>query len=147
MTLMTGGCQCGRIRYEAEIASDEAYLCHCKMCRRATGAAAAAFVNLPRRDLRWFAEPNWYQSSPIARRPFCADCGTPLGFAFLEGGENIDLMLGSFDDPTRFKPVSNSASESILPAWQDTSHLPGERTDENPNVADRWMSTLGKLPD
>jgi hypothetical protein len=147
MTLMTGGCQCGRVRYEAEITSDEAYLCHCRMCRRATGGAAAGFVNLPRRDLRWLAEPRWYRSSPIAHRPFCADCGTPLGFAFLEGDENIDLLLGSFDDPTRFKPVSNSSTESILPAWQDTAHLPGSRTEENSNVADRWMKALGKLPD
>ena len=38
---MTGGCQCGRVRYAAEIDSDEAYLCHCRMCQRATGALPA----------------------------------------------------------------------------------------------------------
>jgi hypothetical protein len=29
---MTGGCLCGRVRYSVEIASDEAYWCHCRMC-------------------------------------------------------------------------------------------------------------------
>ncbi len=145
--IMTGGCQCGRIRYRAEIASDEAYLCHCKMCRRATGGASIAFVNVPQDKLVWESEPDWYASSPIARRPFCSACGTPLGFAFLEGGKNIDITLGSFDDPSRFVPKHNYASESILPAWQDTAHLPGIRSEDNPSVVDRWMKSVGKLPD
>ncbi|MFW2830260.1 GFA family protein [Sphingomonas sp. ID0503] len=144
---MTGGCQCGRVRYTARIESDEAYLCHCKMCRRATGGASTAFVNVPVDALRWEAEPDWYRSSPIAHRPFCATCGTPLGFAFLEGGENIDITLGSFDDPSRFRPTRNYASESILPAWQDTAHLPATRSDENASVTERWMKTVGKVPD
>jgi hypothetical protein len=144
---MTGGCQCGRVRYSAEVTSDDAYLCHCTMCRRATGGASIAFVNLPITAVTWDSEPDWYRSSPIAERPFCAGCGTPLGFRFVEDATNIDLTLGSFDDPARFRPAHNYASESILPAWQDTSHLPGLRSDENPSVVDRWMKHVGKLPD
>jgi len=142
-----GGCQCGRVRYTAAIAVPDAYLCHCTMCRRATGGAFAAFVNVPLSALTWHAEPDWYRSSPIARRPFCAACGTPLGFAFLENATAIDLTLGSFDDPSGFVPVRNYASESVLPAWQDSSHLPTMRSDENSNVVQRWMDKVGKLPD
>lgn len=147
MTTMTGGCQCGRVRYVAEIESDDAYLCHCRMCRRATGGASIAFVNVPLERVRWESEPDWYRSSPIAQRPFCSHCGTPLGFAFLEGGTNIDLTLGSFDDPSRFVPRHNYASESILPAWQDTSHLPGIATADNLNVVARWEKAIGHVPD
>jgi hypothetical protein len=144
---MTGGCQCRRVRYSAEVASDDAYLCHCKMCRHATGGAAIAFVNLPVEAVRWESEPDWYRSSAIAERPFCAACGTPLGFHFVEDAKNIDITLGSFDDPSSFRPVHNYATESMLPAWQDVSHLPGIRSDENAAVVDRWMKTVGKLPD
>ena len=28
---MSGGCACGRIRFEAEVEGDEAYLGHCRM--------------------------------------------------------------------------------------------------------------------
>lgn len=147
MTVMTGGCQCGRVRYTAEIESDDAYLCHCKMCRRATGGASIAFVNVPQDKLRWESEPDWYRSSPIAHRPFCSNCGTPLGFSFLEEAKNIDLTLGSFDDPTRFRPVHNYATESLLPAWLDASHLPGMRTEENANVVERWKKATGHVPD
>jgi hypothetical protein len=146
MAAMSGGCQCGRVRYVAEIDSDDAYLCHCTMCRRATGGASIAFVSVPVAGLRWECEPDWYQSSPIARRPFCSACGTPFGFAFLEDGENIDITLGSFDDPSRFVPRHNYASESILPAWQDTSHLPGMKTAENANVVARWEKAVGHAP-
>jgi len=147
MTAMTGGCQCGRVRYTAEIDNDDAYLCHCKMCRRATGGASIAFVGVPQDKVRWESGPDWYRSSPIAHRPFCAHCGTPLGFSFIEDAKNIDLTVGSFDDPSRFRPVHNYATESILPAWLDASHLPGIRTEENANVVERWKKATGHVPD
>ena len=145
--IMTGGCQCRRIRYKARIDSDDAYLCHCKMCRHATGGASIAFVSVKLDGMTWEREPDWYRSSPIAERPFCAACGTPLGFRFVENATNMDVAVGSFDDPSRFRPVHNYAIESVLPHWQDTSHLPGLRSDQNQNVTDRWMDTIGKLPD
>ncbi len=136
---MTGGCQCGRIRYRAQVEPDKAYLCHCSMCRRATGGVSIAFVNAPLSGVHWEAEPDWYRSSPIAHRPFCSRCGTPLGFAFLDG-ENIDLTVGSFDDPTPFRPRQNYATESMLTAWTDVRHLPGMTSAENPGVTDRWKA-------
>jgi hypothetical protein len=141
-----GGCQCGRVRYVADVSDADAYLCHCAMCRKATGGASIAFVSVRRDGVAFAAEPDWYTSSPIARRPFCAACGTPLGFAFLKDAERMDLTLGSFDEPQRFAPTHNYATESILPAWQDGSHLPGTRSDENANVVERWMAAVGKLP-
>lgn len=144
---MTGGCQCGRIRYVATIESDAAYLCHCRMCQRATGGFAAAFVTVAKAGLSWQHEPDWYRSSPIAHRPFCATCGTPLGFTFLEGAENIDLTLGSFDDPARFVPVSHSGAESIHEAWLDTRDLPRERTADTESVARRWKAAGLEVPE
>lgn len=143
---MTGGCQCGRVRYTASIEDDDAYLCHCRMCQRATGGVAIAFKNLKKAAVTWAREPDRYASSPIARRGFCSTCGTPLTFEFLDG-RNIDLTVGSFDDPWRFKPKEHFGSESWHRDWLDTSHLPASRTDENSNVVDRWMKTLGRLPD
>lgn len=144
---MKGGCQCRRVRYTVDVSQADAYLCHCSMCRHATGGASIAFVGVPIGAVEWESAPDWYRSSEIAERPFCARCGTPLGFRFIENPVNVDLTLGSFDDPTPFRPTHNYAVESMLPAWQDTSHLKRCRSDENPNVADRWMKAVGKLPD
>ena len=72
---MTGGCACGRVRYTATIHDDEAYLCHCRMCQRATGSVSIAFKNVKQADVTWSREPDWYESSPIALRPSAAIAG------------------------------------------------------------------------
>ena len=146
MSEMTGGCQCGRIRYRVQVDTDDAYFCHCRMCQRATGGVAAAFKNIARADVAWEREPDRYASSPIAQRGFCSACGTPLTFEYPDS-DKMDLTLGSFDDPGRFQPRYHFGAESIHAQWLDTSGLPQYRSDENQELLDRWMKTVGKLPD
>ncbi|CAA9504211.1 MAG: Gfa-like protein [uncultured Sphingomonadaceae bacterium] len=133
MSDMTGGCACGRVRYEAEIDGDDAYLCHCRMCQRATGSVSIAFTQVERAKLRWLSGPDWYDSSSIARRPFCSACGASLGFVYKDEARPLmDLTVGSFDDPSRFRPVEHVGVESLHEAWIDTSNLPRRPT--NPDV-------------
>lgn len=141
-----GGCQCGRVRYSAKADPGEAYLCHCRMCQRATGGVSIAFVGIARADVVWEREPNWYASSPIAQRPFCSSCGTPLGFAFNDS-DKMDLTVGSFDDPSPFRPKHHFGVESLHEMWIDTSALPRYRADEYRPLADRWIAATGKVPE
>ena len=143
---MTGGCQCGRVRYVARVADDEAYLCHCRMCQRATGGVSIAFKNLKKADVRWERAPDRYASSPIAVRGFCSACGTPLSFEFPDSA-NMDLTVGSFDAPHRFRPVHHFGVESMHEQWLDTTGLTRYRTDDNPQLVKRWMDSVGKRPD
>ncbi|WP_119082685.1 GFA family protein [Altererythrobacter sp. B11] len=143
---MTGGCQCGRIRFSAAVEPDKAYACHCKMCRKATGGAWIAFAGVRKEDVTWEREPDWYASSPIARRPFCSHCGTPLGFAFPDS-ETMDLTVGAFDDPAAFRPAHNYATESMLDAWTDLTGLPGYRSEENEAVMRRWHDAGMEAPE
>ena len=143
---ITGGCQCGAVRYTADVENFDAYLCHCRMCQRATGGVAAALFGLPKAAVAWEREPVRYRSSPIAQRGFCPDCGSPLTFE-LDEGDGMDLTVGSVDDPYRFRPVSHFAKESWHVAWLDTGALPAKRTEENRKLVDRWMKAVGKLPD
>lgn len=145
--MMTGGCQCGRVRYSVEVESADAYLCHCRMCQRATGGVFAALTQVPRAAVTWTAaEPERYRSSPIAVRGFCGACGTPLTYEG-DGSEHMYLTVGSFDEPGRFKPFGHFGVESRHEAWADTSDLPDKRTDELPNITAKWMEACGKLPD
>jgi hypothetical protein len=141
----TGGCACGRVRYAVEIENDDAYLCHCRMCQKATGGVSIAFKQVRKAAVSWEREPDWYQSSPIARRPYCRECGTPLGFAFPDG-ENMDLTVGSFDDPSRFVPRHHFGAESMHRAWLDTEGLPEKRTDEYQPLVDKWIAAIGQFP-
>ena len=143
---MTGGCACGRIRYAAAINDSDAYLCHCRMCQRATGSISIAFKNILRSDVIWDGEPDWYQSSPIARRPYCAACGASLGFEFPDS-QKMDLTVAAFDDPSRFRPVHHFGTESMHRAWLNTEGLTEYRTDESQVLVDRWLKATGKMPD
>ena len=144
--VMEGGCACGRIRFAAEVDTFDAELCHCRMCQRATGSVSIAFKNMKKADVAWESEPDWYRSSPIAQRPYCAACGTSLGFAHPDS-ENLDLTVASFDDPARFRPKHHFGAESMHRAWLNTEGLPEYRSDEYKPLVERWIKAVGKLPE
>lgn len=144
--LMTGGCQCGAVRFEARIENDDAGLCHCRMCQRAVGSVWVAFKNLKKADVRWTGrEPDYYASSPIARRGHCAACGTSLTFEYPDS-DDMDLTVGSFDEPGRFVPRHHFGIESRLDHWRDIDDLPGYRADQHQPLVARWVDKVGKLP-
>jgi hypothetical protein len=148
MSEMTGGCMCGKVRYTAEIEDDDAYLCHCRMCQRSSGNVSLAMKGINRELVRWEGEPDYFQSSPFAKRGFCATCGTSLTFEYTDGSSpNIDLIVGTFDDPSRFKPKHHFGAESMHRAWLDTEGLPEMRSEDYKPLAERWMKSVGKLPD
>jgi hypothetical protein len=140
---VTGGCLCGRTRYEARPDHREGYYCHCRMCQLAFGNTRATYFNLPKTDVRWLTPPAYYESSKIARRGFCPHCGTPLSFEFIDG-ERMDLSIGSLDDPSQFKPTEHWAVESRIADWHVTDGLPGHRLDENERILQRWRDAYGE---
>ncbi len=144
---MTGGCACGKVRYSAKIADDEAYLCHCRMCQRASGNVSLAMKNVEQADTAWNREPDWYQSSAIAERPYCSRCGTTLGFRYKDGTTKMDLTVASFDDPSRFRPTSHFGAESIHEAWLDTSGLKRMRSDDYKPLVERWEKSGEAMPE
>lgn len=143
---MTGGCQCGQVRYEVDIDSNDAYWCHCRMCQKATGGIAAAFVEVNVDKVSWLSKPDFYDSSPVAKRPFCSKCGTPLGFCWKDETGGFDLTVGSFDDPSRFKPVIHAGAESIHEAWLDTRDLPRHYSATTDSVSTRWKAAGLDVP-
>lgn len=142
---MTGGCACGRIRFEAQVEGDDAYLCHCRMCQRSSGSVSLALAGMPKAAVNWLSEPDWYASSTIARRPFCAHCGTSLGFSYNDS-ERMDLTVASFDDPSRFVPRYHFGTESVHEEWLDTARLARTRCDEYQALVDRWEAASGAMP-
>jgi hypothetical protein len=139
---LTGGCLCGRVRYEATPDHRDGYYCHCRMCQLAVGNTRAAFINLRKADVRWLAEPHYYASSKIARRGFCSHCGTPLSFDYRDS-ERMDLTVGSLDDPSQVKPTAHFAVETRIAAWHADDGLPGERLDANERIVNRWRAAYG----
>ena len=143
---MRGGCACGRVRYSVVIHDNDAYLCHCRRCQRATGSVSIAFKNVKQEDVKWEGEPDWYASSPIAKRPYCRECGSSLGFQFTQSSGNMDLSVASFDDPSRFVPKHHFGAESMHRAWLNTEGLPQKRSEEYQPLVAKWIEATGKFP-
>lgn len=100
MTKITGGCQCGVVRYRIKNLG-RASICHCRMCQKAFGGFFAPLVSA--NGLEWTkGERSIYHSSNRNWRGFCKDCGTPLTYEF-EGG--IEVSIGSLDNPDLAPPT------------------------------------------
>ncbi len=106
-TAHEGGCLCGEVRYRIEGAPVWVCLCHCTMCRRASGAPAVAWLTLPMDRFAFTkGEAHSYVSSDHGRRGFCPDCGSQLTFWSSRTPGDIDVTLGSLDRPEAF-PLSH----------------------------------------
>jgi hypothetical protein len=128
--VMTGGCQCGAVRYALYAAPTGASICHCRMCQKALGNYFGAFAVGKRKDLAWTrGGPAIFRSSEAVERGFCRDCGTPLTFAYVERG-SISVSIGSLDEPARVTPEKQYGIESRLPAFERPAALPGETTEQ-----------------
>ncbi len=115
-----GGCLCGAIRYRAHAPVLRGVICHCRTCRRHSGAPALAFVHFPADAFEWLAAPpSWYRSSPHAERGFCPTCGSTLGMREAILADRVQVCVGSLDDPSRIHIDDHVWVRSRLP-WFDT---------------------------
>ena len=129
--MLTGGCQCGAIRFALTAAPVRISICHCRMCQKASGAPFASFADIEKTDFAWTrGKPAAFKSSTIAERDFCRDCGTPLSFRRIDG-ERIEIMTGTFDRPDRVIPTRQYGTESRLGWVVGIANMPSQTTAQN----------------
>jgi hypothetical protein len=121
--MISGGCQCGKIRYHYEGELLDPSICHCRMCQKAFGSWGAALVMMMADQLTWArGQPSIFRSSSVVDRGFCKDCGTPL-YMREDGDPHYEMAIGTLDNPNAIPPLSRqSAVESRLD-WFATMHL------------------------
>ena len=128
---LTGGCQCGAVRYLLTAAPTGPSLCHCRMCQRAGGAPFMVFGGVALSQIEWTGTPKTFASSTIAERGFCGECGTPLTYR-VHGRDRVSVTLGSLDDPEAVRPVDQDGVESRLSWTRAALDLPEKRTPAQP---------------
>ena len=130
MTKITGGCQCGRVRYAASGTPDVS-VCHCRMCQKAVGGPFISLAMFKPNEVTWTrGQPASFRSSTVATRLFCAACGTPLAYVDDDSG-NVELTLGSLDHPEQLAPTRATSTESMLPWTGKVPSLPAKTTQQN----------------
>ena len=131
VSTIEGGCLCGAVRYRA---SGNAYgitHCHCRTCRRASGAPLVTWAGFDSDKFNFTqGQPVSYASSQNVVRTFCGRCGTALTYRRLDLPDSVDLTLGSMDDPEQLNPQDHTWTESKL-SWirfgDDLPAYPKER--------------------
>jgi hypothetical protein len=98
--MLTGGCFCGYIRYEAGGTPFHETICHCTICRRSTGGACVAWFSVPKAEFRVLSgHPAVFNSTEHGTRSFCPQCGTQLTFEDTAYPEEVDVTTTSLDEP------------------------------------------------
>jgi hypothetical protein len=122
--VLTGGCFCGAIRYEARGAPFHETNCHCTICRRTTGAPFVTWFSVRSTDFRFTSgHPARFNSTEKGRRSFCSLCGTQLTFENADFPDEIDVTTSSLDDPNLVVPRDNTRTSSRL-GWITPDGLP-----------------------
>jgi hypothetical protein len=125
----TGGCQCGAVRYAFYVPLENAHVCHCRMCQRASGGVFAALAGGKPENFAWTrGTPAYFASSNLAKRAFCDKCGTPLSFKYDSPTARMYTTIGSLDHPEKVELVKQYGVESRLPWVKFCEAVPEEIT-------------------
>jgi hypothetical protein len=101
--MLTGGCQCGAVRYEVAAEPRALYVCHCRECQKQSASAFGVSLVVPRDALRLTRGDvrTWSRRADSGRTLeclFCGACGSRLWHAGV-GADTVTLKGGSLDRP------------------------------------------------
>src|SRR5262245_44266671 len=106
ISMRTGGCQCGQVRYETSGEPVGLFVCHCRECRKQSASAFGISYVVPRESFRLTqgGVKTWSRGSDTGSTVhchFCPNCGSRLwhdsntgGAVYIKGGsldETLDL--------------------------------------------------------
>jgi len=120
MPSFTGGCACCAVRYTCSGTPKLSLNCHCRDCQRLSGSAYLAAVIVDRRTFSFTqGTPTFYAvtaaNGMAKRQGFCVLCGAPLVVMLDERPHIIAIAVGSFDDPSVYRPMADMWVQSAQP--------------------------------
>ena len=144
---LTGGCQCGTVRYQITAAPLAVYVCHCTECQRQSGSAFALSLAVARDALAvvdgapavWRRE---LEDGRVIDCLFCGDCGVRL-FHNPERNPRASIVKpGTLDDTTWLKPVGHiwtKSAQSWVPIPNDTVNYEAQPPDLS-RLIEAWQA-------
>lgn len=130
---ITGGCRCGKVRWESSEPPIVTRVCWCRDCQYFAAGNATVNACFRTAALKLIGETTDFvsvaDSGNRMHRRFCPSCGTPL-FSEAESRPHlIFVRVGSFDDPNLANPAMTIWTASA-PPWaaidRGLPHLEGQ---------------------
>ena len=134
--MLKGHCHCGAIEYEVAGTPQHVALCHCEDCRRSAGAPMVSWAAFAEDEFKVTkGEPKTFNSSGLAMRSFCGDCGSPTYLVVERALTTAYVFTGLLDQTSDLRPKVHG--------WTTTKHAWVEITegglqhDMDPGLAPR----------
>ncbi|MGH3056577.1 MAG: GFA family protein [Gaiellaceae bacterium] len=129
--MISGSCLCGGVRFEIARAVGPFELCHCRRCRKASGAAFVAGLGVRTADFRLLQgreliatyDAPILESPPPYRTSFCSRCGSPVPNP-TPNAEWFEIPAGLLDDDPQIRPDKHIFVELKAPWVEITDGLP-----------------------
>ncbi|HWG56089.1 MAG TPA: GFA family protein [Gaiellaceae bacterium] len=120
MSVLTGGCGCGAVRFEIDEPLLSAGYCHCTRCQRRSGTAASANARAASGSVRIVSgEEELRVWAPAGGREkvFCGLCGSALFSREAGTTDHTGVRLGAIDGDPGVRPQSHQYVAYAAP-WE-----------------------------
>jgi hypothetical protein len=117
---VTGGCNCGAVRFEVTTPLYSSTYCHCTRCQRRTGTAASANARAAADSFRILQGEDRlrsWQPETGAAKFFCGDCGSALFSRNADDNSFVGVRLGVIDGDPGIRPSSHQFV-AYAAAWE-----------------------------
>ncbi len=111
----TGGCLCGKVRFEISGEIENIVYCHCSRCRKAQGSAFATNGNVAIKEFSFISGENemtGYESLPGEAKLFCQHCGSPVLSRSASKPDKVRIRLGLVDSNIVERPRAHIFASS-----------------------------------
>jgi hypothetical protein len=128
---LTGGCNCGAVRFEVSAPLVAASYCHCRRCQRRSGAAASPNAHPATDSFRIVkGEDRLRKWKPDdgGEKWFCGDCGSALFGRNPSHADPIAVRMGAFDEDPGIRPSVRQFVSYAAP-WEP---IPGDGLPRRP---------------
>jgi len=124
--VLTGGCQCGAIRYQIEGDPLTLAACHCTECQRQSSSAFGLSMVVAKEAfaITGGGTKQWHRQTPSGADQtchFCADCGVRIYHASSGNPAIYIVKAGTLDDTGALVPAGQIWTGSAQPWLKDIS--------------------------
>jgi len=107
-TRLSGGCSCGKIRYEAYGKPKHSLICQCRQCQKITGTGHSPQMAFDTKSIKFSGDLKYFDTiandGNTVSHGFCPTCGNPILNKPAAFPDSVYILIGSLDNPGEFKP-------------------------------------------